>query len=1586
MNSSESLEPTHNGRTALLNSLLAQARKRLIDTGTRNRLVHTNRRAKKPGTLAVLYGDTDALFTELVRNARALRFRSDPRLLGKLEADADQVEVDEDLAPPAGMILQTRTGEEALQRRLLKFYRDAKTLEEEQGINILYLAVGFLRWFEDENSEVLREAPLILIPVSLHRDARRSTFDLKAREEEIGTNLPLSERLREFGVSLPDILDDDQLVPSAYFDAVEEAISGKRRWSIDRTGTELGLFSFAKLLMFHDLAGDAWPTDSILNHPLLQKLMMDGFEPENPLYPDDTKIDEKFSPADLVHVVDADGSQTLAIETTRAGRNLVIQGPPGTGKSQTIANIIASAAHDGKTVLFVAEKMVALDVVHSRLMRAGLGAICLELHSRATNKRMLAEELERTLALPGTELDREKETARLRQIRDSLNAISKALHSPIASSQKTPFQVIGDLVHAHGQSLAPPTLQIPLLAEWDGKTYAHIEAVAKKLSDKAGATGGAANHPWRGVHNCDLEPPDLERLKFALLDAHQKLEATAKLCSDAATLLDWPSPTSYRTALLFADLLTQVSSAPLEKIALIRRLNSLTDEDVSCVLEIAEKGLVANRAMLQFGATFKTAALTANVADVRATLARSTSWISRLSPSYRKASAELASWLNAPLPKTTADRVRLSDMLSEIQAQCRALSESKIRGSALLEKLWNGHKTDFAGVISAGTWLKQSRDAGLGPILERALFLAQQGKTAPLLAERIRVDVAAQMNATQKILQTLAFDLAAGFASSKLEDVELQSLTQRLVEWSQSIDQYADWAELTDLDHQLHTAGASDLAKRIAEGRLLAPNVVSELRHARAEALWSRCLKAPELRQLKNENRSLLVEEFKQLDVAQRQGAAAAIRARHAANMPRGAFGEMAIIRGEIGRRRGHMPIRKLMQRAGRTIQSIKPVLMMSPISVAQYLTPGELSFDMIVIDEASQVRPEDALGVIARGAQIVVVGDRHQLPPTNFFSRLLDDDSDEDEPETTDQPLPLGGAAKATELESILTLCEARGVPSKMLRWHYRSRHPSLIEVSNVEFYKSNLFLPPAPVAERGLKGLVVRRIRGAYDRGGKRTNAIEAQAIVEAVASHAEVSPELTLGIVTFSTAQRDLVSDYLDERRRTDPVLDSFLNGGGEETFVKNLENVQGDERDVILVCVGYGPRQAGAPLDSMNFGPVSSEGGERRLNVLFTRARHRCEIFVSFDSGDIDLGRATGAGPRVFKRFLTYGESGILDQPIVANADYDSYFEEDVANVARSFGYHIDAQVGSAGFKIDLAARHPDAPGKYVLAIECDGATYHHSLWARERDRLRQDVLESMGWRFHRIWSTDWFYRREEEIKRLKTALENASASPAPEDSAYLAAEEKRDPAVPLRHELSDIVLPPILDIEAYEVADFRIPNANRIEPHTAPVSAMSDIVSKIVQFEGPIHSDEVARRVASLWGKDRTGSRISAAVDTALKFAGRSGAILEENEFWFTPAQRDDCPIRDRATAIASVQKAEMLPPLEIRAAVFQALKQNGSIGRDEITTAVTRMLGFQRTGPDLRGVVLAVVDELLDAGTILIDKGWLSRSREADVV
>jgi very-short-patch-repair endonuclease len=526
------------------------------------------------------------------------------------------------------------------------------------------------------------------------------------------------------------------------------------------------------------------------------------------------------------------------------------------------------------------------------------------------------------------------------------------------------------------------------------------------------------------------------------------------------------------------------------------------------------------------------------------------------------------------------------------------------------------------------------------------------------------------------------------------------------------------------------------------------------------------------------------------------------------------------------------------------------------------------------------------------------------------------------------------------------------------MLRWHYRSRHPSLIEVSNAEFYK-RLIMPPAPSTERANEGLILRRVAGAYDRGGKRINAIEAEAVTEAVAAHARTSPHLSLGVVTFSTVQRDAILDLLEFRRRTDAALDAFLREGKvEDVFVKNLENVQGDERDVILVSVGYGPRVAGARLDSMAFGPVSGEGGERRLNVLFTRARSRCEIFVSFAAGDIDLDRAKGEGPRILKRFLQYAETGLLEEQVSTSQDADSPFEEAVAAVMDGLGYKVDKQVGSAGFKIDLAVRHPDQPGRYMLAVECDGATYHRALWARERDRLRQEVLENMGWRFHRIWSTDWFYRRGEAVQKLKAALEDASAAIRAPRAAETASVPEPDP-IAKTSDPEPSPLAPGPQIPSYRLAVCATPR--NAEPHQVPVGEMARITKSIVEIEGPVHQDEVARRVTSLFGKSRTGSLISDASLRSLKFLKSSSKLVEHDFFWMTPEQFEDPPVRDRSSAPLTLQRADLISPLEILAAVKIATQENGSLSEDEMALAVTRLLGFKRTGAELKAAIVKAI-------------------------
>ena len=721
------------------------------------------------------------------------------------------------------------------------------------------------------------------------------------------------------------------------------------------------------------------------------------------------------------------------------------------------------------------------------------------------------------------------------------------------------------------------------------------------------------------------------------------------------------------------------------------------------------------------------------------------------------------------------------------------------------------------------------------------------------------------------------------------------------------------------------------------------------------------------------ERRHDLVTTFASLERQRLAENVTDILAGHLAQLPQGAMGEMKIIRGEIGKKRGHMALRRLFGKAGTAIQRIRPVLLMSPISVAQFLPPGILSFDLLVIDEASQVRPEDALGAIARAHQIVVVGDKKQLPPSSFFDRVLADEEDETEGDDEDQGHdPLGGAASVGSMESILTLCEARGLGSRMLKWHYRSRDPSLIAVSNREFYESGLILPPSPLQEDPAYGLCFRRVDGVYDKGGKRDNRREGEAIVARLAEHARLHQTLSVGIITFSFAQRNLITELLEVARRVDTTLDALLREGqSEDVFIKNIENVQGDERDVILISVGYGPVVAGGRLTSMSFGPVNGEGGERRLNVLFTRARVRCEVFASFDPGDMDVSRTSGEGPRILKRFLEFAKNGRLEESSPTGGEADSPFEEDVADVIRSYGFLADPQVGSVGFRIDLGIRHPDKPGAYILAVECDGATYHSALWARERDRLRQDVLEHLGWRFHRIWSTDWFYNRRAEIERLRAAL--ATAREAAEQGVRIhGANHGPPPAVvaaefdPTGFEIPEVV---VRQMPAYQRAVFAVSSSQ--EPHEVAVTVLADLAKRVVSFEGPIHVDEIARRIAACFGKEKAGSRILGVTRSALSRAqSLDQDLLSQGTFWFTRNQAKAPPVRDRSAESGATLKASCISMLEIEAALAIARADNaGGDDADQIRAAA-RLLGFKRVGPDLQARIASGLSAVGEAAAV----------------
>ena len=609
----------------------------------------------------------------------------------------------------------------------------------------------------------------------------------------------------------------------------------------------------------------------------------------------------------------------------------------------------------------------------------------------------------------------------------------------------------------------------------------------------------------------------------------------------------------------------------------------------------------------------------------------------------------------------------------------------------------------------------------------------------------------------------------------------------------------------------------------------------------------------------------------------------------------------------------------------------------------------GSVKFDLVIFDEASQVKPVDAFGAILRAGQAVVVGDDKQLSPTNFFEAAAQDRDDD---------------SATADIGSVLGLFASKGAPSKMLRWHYRSRHESLIAVSNQEFYDNNLLIFPSPDTGREEVGLRYHHLADTvYDRGGSSTNVEEAKAVAQAVMVHARDCPDMTLGVAAFRVSQTQVILDQLELLRREDPAHEGFFNSHSHEPFfVKNLETVQGDERDVIFVSIGYG-RESNGRI-GMNFGPLNTDGGERRLNVLITRARRRCEVFTNLTADDIDLGRTRSWGVRALKAYLAYAQHGTLESSTESGRESGSPFQDAVASRLSSLGYDIRQEIGSAGYFIDLAVLDPDRPGRYLLGIECDGATYHSSRYARDRDRLRQQVLVGLGWRIHRVWSTGWFRNPKRELGRLVEAIEGAKTPQVVDDAVS-------DDDVSIEREYATGTTRDGVDIAEYRLVGLKMLPGNR-ELHALPTSMLASWVAEVVHVESPVHVSEVGRRIADAAGV-RLSRRLQEALESAVDYAGDSPEVRRQGDFLWR-GDMESPALRDRGNIARTSRELELVAPEEIALAVERVVAGSYGIHRQEVPGAAVRLLGFVRVTQDMRTKVGSVVDEMIQDSR-LVEQG-----------
>lgn len=1270
--------------------------------------------------------------------------------------------------------LLAEVNSDELDGRLLAIHTAARTGLEEGGANTLYLAIGLLRWTDDDKSERRNLAPILLVPVTLQRQSVRSGFRLARHDDEAIINPTLLQFLKaSFELRIPGLdslpIDEKGVDVERVLQAFRLAVAEIKHWEV-REEAYLGLFSFTKYLMWKDLQDR---TDQLKANRVVKHLI------DNPGQPFERDgdagefqyLDREFKPQDILAPLLSDSSQLKAICAVDTGRDLVLEGPPGTGKSQTITNIIAHSLGKGKTVLFVSEKMAALSVVHRRLDAIGLGPFCLELHSSKSKKSEVLQQLGIALDVAGqrTADDWLREAERLALYRQELNGLVESLHQSYPNGL-TVFDAIGTCISRAGK--APSSMPWADAIQHKREDLENLREVARSMGTLAGSIGGLEGHPLSLVGMTDWSPTWGDELLVAsqelarLVDVLQSKIAALEVCLGRA--LDGLSTEAYADLDALADLLL---SAPKVPANLARQAHDAGAR--ARVAALVRHGTARTKHWNAVGEGWNPNLAKLNGTELLTAWSQAkASWVVGAWFGKRAVTGKLAAFRTDTKRPTQLQVETMLQPFVDLNDEDQALRAMHSEAQILLEEAYNGVATDWRALSGHEEWAKRFADAvtrlsagdeqrvsalrsTLQPLVtESRTLLEPTGRVGRALLEYR----AALREMRQGLVRVAELARPVNSLNGAVEaDGALERLLTTLAGWQAAKPRLQAWCLWRNARDKAIANGLQGLVSDLEAGTVGLGEVADHFEFSYRNWWAKKAIDVdPILRSFSSAEHERKIQDFRVADASFQKLTEQYLVATLASKVPSSA-GVAAKPNTEMGRllrerqkQRAHMPVRQLVQAMPTLLPQLKPCLLMSPLSVSQYLDAGFSQFDLVIFDEASQIPVWDAVGVIARGKQVVVVGDPKQLPPTNFFNKSQDSDD-----------AGTGDDERVEDLESILDECLGAGMNKLSLKWHYRSRHESLITFSNHRYYEDSLITFPSPVTDD--LAVKFQRVAGIYDRGGSRTNRAEAEAIVKGIEEH-YLNPktrDLTLGVVTFNQTQQALIDTLLDERRRSSSELDrAIASQTRERLFVKNLENVQGDERDVIFFSITYGPDAAGKT--TMNFGPLNGEGGHRRLNVAISRAREGVVIFSSLMPEQIDLARVRAAGVRDLKHYLEFairGARALVEQSVPTGLEPESPFEVAVIKVLREKGWTVHPQVGCSGYRIDLAVVDPRAPGRYLVGIECDGRAYHSGATARDRDRLRQHVLEGLGWRVHRIWSTDWWVDPEAEVRKISLLLKS-----------------------------------------------------------------------------------------------------------------------------------------------------------------------------------------------------------------------------------
>ena len=1505
-----------------------QWERKLLDLGLRNTLI--NLRLTKT-QLPILTGSLDEL-------ENALADGSDFRILPR-PAELSMGEFSFEALKELGSAeiiraefdnkrLRSSFTEGELNTAIKGLYRSAKTALEENGANTLYLSLGMLRWFETPRSTKARYAPMILVPIEIVRKSAAQGYIIRMRDEEPQMNITLLEKLKQdFGIVVngldPLPTDEHGIDIRRVLTVMRQAVMEQPRWDVVETAG-IGIFSFSQFVMWNDIRNR---TEDLLRNKVVRSLM-DGklCWDAQPL-----EIGNRVSEDNVLLPMPADASQLYAIQAACGDESFVLHGPPGTGKSQTITSLIANALAKGKRVLFVAEKMAALEVVQNRLERIGIGPFCLELHSNKSKKKDVLEQLRKASEVTKTlsAEDFAAKAERLAKMRRELDSYAEALHRPLSCGSDL-YTLISEY-EAYKTAPEIGAFEGDFVRSLSRSDLESRELAVERLIAAAGEIGHPVGHSLSAV-GCSQYSQQLRSTLEQRVQIYQnQLVTVAQWARQLCEALEEPLPKGYN------DLETLVAKATA--LACWYQMPSAWAQAAyppayfEEVAKLSRHASAANQLEQQLLQRFDPGFLTVDGNGLFAEYAQvSAKWFLPKMLGMNRLAKTLSAYAKSPVAK---DDVRLWVTMLRDYRQEQSAAEALLHTYGReLGSLYAGKSTDWGKV--------------------QQLSAVAQGSARTLYGLYGSYDVIHKHGGSAG-LQDAVLGLKEGFASftaAKKDFDGLLSIVQKEEEnWLQgqislcrSILEHREvlkeWIAYVAATREATALGLQNIVCNYEQGADH-NTVFPSYKKAMLRALISAAIDdSDSLNRFSGAVFNKKIEQYKRLDQEWTALSQQEVYCRLAAKVPNftreaAQSSELGILQRCIKSGGRGTSIRKLFDQIPNLLPRLCPCMLMSPISAAQYLDPKGEPFDIVVFDEASQLPTCKAVGVLARGKNAIIVGDPKQMPPTAFFATNTTDEDNLD----------------AEDLESILDDCLALNMPQSHLLWHYRSRHESLIAFSNSHFYENKLFTFPS-VNDRESKVQLVQ-VDGVFDRGKSRTNRQEALAVLEEI-KRRYADPVLSrqsIGVVTFNISQQHLIDDLLNEACAKDPALEKWAYGSEEPLFIKNLENVQGDERDVILFSIGFGPDENGKIY--MNFGPLNRDGGWRRLNVAVSRARCEMMVFSTLRPDQLDLNRSKAEGVAALRSFLEYaqGRPGAIEE-ISARKPQQSGIAQAVCKALKEKGYDTDLAVGRSEYRIDIGVIDPEQPDRYLLGILLDGPGYGAAKTTRDREIAQSSVLDGLGWELLRLWSMDWWDNSEKELKRilrrLKELQKEKNEPEAPPVAPLPSPEMPRLAAAP-RQELS-AKLPPVylaanLPVIAVSPEDF-------IEPRHA--KGIRRAIETVIAQEAPISSALLVKRVVKSYGITRAGARMQAHIQSILEkmpllATGQLGKI-----FYWRKDQNPNafCGFRVNGEGENRRDVGE-IPVQEIANAVYTVLYEQVSMGQEDLLRETAFQLGFARLGSNV---------------------------------